>query len=354
MFSGDIQGVGPRYCPSIEDKVKRFPDRGRHQIFLEPEGLNTESIYPNGMSTSLPEESQLEFLRSIEGLEKVEILKPGYAVEYDSLDPTELNPNLMSSHVEGLFFAGQVNRSSGYEEAAAQGLWAGINAGRYLNGDLKGLRPDRSRSYMETLVEDLVFKGTKEPYRLFTSRSEYRLHLREDNAHDRMIDLGLSEGLLSPEYLEKKTQLDGKVKEIENTLKTKRKRVSKDRMISLFELLKRPEENWEKISMEEGLNFENALAVEKVEIQSKYSGYLGRIESEIKSLKKAKELSIDYDRWNDCKLAGVSAEVREKVLAERPENIYELSRMSGVSSVDLLTISKSLGVKRERVSHETM
>ncbi|NCN26347.1 tRNA uridine-5-carboxymethylaminomethyl(34) synthesis enzyme MnmG [bacterium] len=350
LFSGDIQGIGPRYCPSIEDKVKRFPDRERHQIFIEPEGLSTPFIYPNGMSTSLPADVQLEYLRSINGLESVELLRPGYAVEYDSIDPTQLNFGLMSQFAQGLFLAGQVNRTSGYEEAAAQGLWAGINASCFLLGE-DFVRPDRSRSYIETLVDDLTTKGSEEPYRLFTSRSEYRMHLREDNADLRLLDLGKSLGLLSSEQIRAFEQKTLEVNEGRSVLRGKKIRLSVDRVITLEEYLKRPEVNWEELSIE--YEPSSTRALEQIEIEAKYSGYLGRIEAEIAELQRIKDWELDTSIELD-NIASLSMEVLEKYKAIRPKNVWELTQISGVTPTAVLNIAKLVGRKGGIVSHETI
>ena len=351
LFSGDIQGVGPRYCPSVEDKVKRFPDRIRHQIFLEPEGLSTNFVYPNGMSTSLPEDVQLEFLRSIVGLEKVELLKPGYAVEYDSFDPKELDYGFMSIYIDGLFTAGQVNRTSGYEEAAAQGLWAGIQAGQWLE-EKDFIFPDRSRSYMETLVDDLTTVGTQEPYRMFTSRSEYRLHLREDNAQERMYDFADSLGLLGDEqkahYDAQRTLFDSSV----SRLGQERVRIDKDRVISLFEYLRRPEVRWEDLAADWTDEVDDRV-LERIEVKAKYEGYLAKQDLELKRLREAKEMELDLSV--DLRgTPGLSLEVVEKVENLRPKTIFELSRISGVTPSALLTIAKIAGRRLSSVSRETI
>ena len=341
LFSGDIQGVGPRYCPSVEDKVKRFPERDRHQIFLEPEGLNTNSIYPNGLSTCLPASVQLEFLRSIEGLERVELLRPGYAVEYDTVNPTELLPSFMSSRLEGLFFAGQVNRTSGYEEAAAQGLWAGLNAGLLLR-DQPSLKPDRSRSYMETLADDLTSVGTEEPYRMFTSRSEYRLLLREDNAAERMHALGISLGLIAEEQRAHHESLLFEVRSKRELLLNTRKRLDVDRVVSLFEYLKRPEVSWESFGPEIEGNELSDLALEKLEVEAKYSGYLHRQEQELIELKRISQwrLSSDFDYSS---LAGISTEILEKIERMKPTSVADLASISGMTPGAILAVARRAG-----------
>jgi tRNA uridine 5-carboxymethylaminomethyl modification enzyme len=339
LFSGDIVGVGPRYCPSVEDKVKRFPERPRHQIFLEPEGLDLETVYPNGMSTSLPESVQLEFLRTIRGLEDVELVRPGYAVEYDVIDPLELNCGLMSRYVNGLFFAGQVNRTSGYEEAAAQGLWAGLQASRYLKGN-EFISLNRSRSYIDTLVSDLTTVGTEEPYRMFTSRSEYRLHLREDNANARMFALGLECGLIGKEqsshreFAEKENER-AKAKALE-----KRIRLDENRVVSVFEYLKRPEVTWETLSGNlDGEVFSDS-AIESVEIEAKYAGYLQKQEREIRTLNEVrlKPLRISFDVFH---IPELSSELREKIAAARPRNIEDLLSIQGMTPSAVLAIVRS-------------
>ncbi len=354
LFSGDIAGVGPRYCPSVEDKVKRFPERERHQIFLEPEGLSTDSIYPNGLSTSLPADVQLEFLKTIDGLERVELLRPGYAVEYDAMDPTELNCGFMSKNVPGLFFAGQINRTSGYEEAASQGLWAGINASRWLLGQ-EARRPRRDRSYIETLVDDLTRIGTKEPYRMFTSRSEYRLLLREDNAMERLFQLAVEESLLSPEQIAFHEQRMSAVASGRDTLSKARIRLSADRVIGLWDYLRRPEVTWESL-LESGYDLGTLPdeVLERIEVEAKYEGYLGRQERELVELSKMDSLLLG--NLGEMSLVnGVSTEVREKVLRARPRSVLELSRISGVTPAAVLAISRKYAQSPDSrvVSRET-
>lgn len=350
LFSGDIVGLGPRYCPSIEDKIKRFSERPRHQTFLEPEGLDTDSIYPNGMSTSLPPDVQLEFFRSMRGLERVELLRPGYAVEYDTVDPTDLFPSFMSRFAEGLFFAGQVNRTSGYEEAAAQGLWSGMNASLYLR-ERAFIQPDRSRSYLETLVDDLTSKGTAEPYRMFTSRSEYRLLLREDNAQERLLSLGLDLGLLSEFHVKHFEDLQAEIAIGKKYLQENRIRVSKDKRISLMEYLKRPEVTWE--TLDHNLEASDR-AIEVLEVEAKYEGYLGRQEMELSALNKLKSWDLDPSFDIDS-VPSLSKEVVEKYKSKKPKTVHELSQISGMPPTAVLLIAKVAARNRQsvNVSHET-
>ncbi len=351
LFSGEIVGTGPRYCPSIEDKVRRFSDRNRHQIFLEPEGIDSDSIYPNGMSTSLPKETQLEFLRSIAGLENVELLRPGYAVEYDSIDPTTLRANLMSKFADGIFFAGQVNRTSGYEEAAAQGLWAGIGAAQYLS-NRDAIVPQRSRSYIETLVDDLTTKGSAEPYRMFTSRSEYRLVLREDNAHSRLYMLADSLGLISDEQKTAFELLNIEIESGRQYLEGHRIRVGPDRVISMMEYLKRPSIRWEELSLP-GIAHISDRSIESLEVEAKYDGYLSRQEAEISSLDKMANWFID-PKFKVEDVPSLSAEIIEKFNAKKPKTVKELAGISGISPTALILIAKHAGrvrnVPRETVS----
>jgi tRNA uridine 5-carboxymethylaminomethyl modification enzyme len=353
LFSGDIEGVGPRYCPSVEDKVRRFPERLRHQIFLEPEGLSTNSIYPNGMSTSLPADVQLEFLQTIKGLESVELLRPGYAVEYDAMDPTELSSGFMSKALPGLFFAGQVNRTSGYEEAAAQGLWAGIAAARYLLNQEAPL-PDRSRSYMETLVDDLTRVGTKEPYRMFTSRSEYRLLLREDNAQDRLFDFAHKEGILSEEQIRSYEHRRESLETARVDLKTRRIRLSQDRVIGLWEYLRRPDVGWESLLSEGHVQTDYQEEVwERVEVEAKYEGYLERQERELEELSKIRAWPLK-DLQDLSSVPELSTEIREKVLLQRPSSVFALSQISGVTPAAVLAIARRYGFRSdENVSRGT-
>jgi tRNA uridine 5-carboxymethylaminomethyl modification enzyme len=347
LFSGDIVGLGPRYCPSIEDKIKRFADRERHQIFLEPEGLDTDSIYPNGLSTSLPADVQLEFMRSIRGLEQVEFIRPGYAVEYDTINPTDLHFSFMSKFQEGLFFAGQVNRTSGYEEAATQGMWAGIKADLFLKGE-DFIYPNRSRSYTETLVDDLTSKGTQEPYRMFTSRSEYRLVLREDNAQERLYDLGIQLGLLTEAQKKNHSQNLEEIAKGREFLETNRIRVSKDRVQSYMEYLKRPEITWESFSVPDA-SFISDKAVEKLEVEAKYDGYLSRQESEISALQKLGGSLLD-PAFNIDDLSSLSLEVIEKYKAIKPKSVLELSKISGIPPTAVLMIARAAG--RTSLKHQ--
>lgn len=348
LYSGKIEGVGPRYCPSIEDKIVRFKDKERHQLFIEPMGKNTEEMYVQGMSSSLPEDVQIKMLRTIKGLENVKMMRTAYAIEYDCCDPTQLYASLEFKEIEGLFGAGQFNGSSGYEEAAAQGLIAGINAARKLQGK-EPVILDRASSYIGTLIDDLVTKGTHEPYRMMTSRSEYRLLLRQDNADFRLTPLGHEIGLISDERYErfcnKWKAINDEVERIEKIVLPPSEKVLKyleehnSTPIStgarFCDLLRRPELDY--VSLMELLGDEitlDAQSAEEVEILVKYSGYIERQNKQVEQFKKleAKKLpkDINYDE-----ISGLRLEARQKLNKLKPHSIGQASRISGVSPADI-------------------
>ncbi len=354
MYSGVIEGIGPRYCPSIEDKIVRFADKERHQIFVEPEGLNSIELYPNGLSTSLPFDIQIEYIRSIKGFENAFIMRPGYAIEYDFFDPRDLRPTLETKFIKNLYFAGQINGTTGYEEAGAQGLVAGINAAISINSD-KSWYPSRSNSYMGVLIDDLITKGTKEPYRMFTSRAEYRLILREDNADLRLSDVAIELGILNEEdknaFLAKKFAIEENIQKMQSTWiapKTpKANEIEKyldkpmSRESTLFDLLKRPELNYEKLQaiQELNLNLTEPSVVKQVEISAKYSGYIDRQNKDIAkfSVLEFKEIPADF---NYSQVKGLSNEVLQKLSEQKPTTLGEASRIPGVTptAISLLNI----------------
>ena len=351
LYSGRISGIGPRYCPSIEDKIVRFADKPRHQLFIEPMGSDTREMYLQGMSSSLPEEVQLEMMRTVKGLENVKVMRHAYAIEYDCCDPTELNLALMFKNIPGLFGAGQFNGSSGYEEAAAQGLVAGINAVKWLNNE-DFFTLDRASSYIGTLIDDLVTKGTNEPYRMMTSRSEYRLLLRQDNADLRLMEKGYEIGLVSLERVTKMREKTERARREINRLSShgvapsektnaflrKYNSTEISAGISLADLLRRPEIKYESLrEIDENfpdLDFETA---EQVEINVKYEGYIARQLRQVEEMRRveAKKLPDDID-YNE--ITGLRLEARAKLNSVRPASVGQASRISGVSPADITVL----------------
>lgn len=348
LYTGVIESVGARYCPSIEDKVVKFSDKERHQLFIEPEGLNTKEMYIQGMSSSLPFEVQVEMYKTMKGLENAEIMRPAYAIEYDCIDPSQLKPSLEYKEVKNLFFAGQVNGSSGYEEAAAQGLIAGINAALSLKNEEPFIL-DRSEAYIGVLIDDLVTKGTNEPYRMMTSRAEYRLVLRQDNADERLTEKGYKIGLVTEEryqrYLNKKALIENEIKRLEETKITPTKEVGEflesmgtaplSKPISLLELMKRPEINYRNTAHLDPERKElSEEVINYVETAIKYEGYIQKQLKQIEQFKKLENKKIPDDIEYD-KINGLRIEAKQKLSKIQPKSIGQASRISGVSPADI-------------------
>ena len=363
LYNGMIEGVGPRYCPSIEDKIMRFADKERHQLFIEPMGIDTEEMYVQGMSSSLPEDVQCDFIHSIEGLEKASIMRPAYAIEYDAIDARQLRLSLESRIVDGLFCAGQINGSSGYEEAAAQGLMAGINAARKLQGK-EPLVIDRSEGYIGVLIDDLVTRGTNEPYRMMTSRAEYRLILRQDNADSRLTPKGYEAGLISEEryarFRQKMENIAGEIERLKHTYAAPSEHVNTileregaaplKGSCSFAELLRRPEISYEILQEIENrkspLSFREA---EQVEISVKYEGYISRQEAQIRQFRKLekKRLPVPFDYTT---VPNICLEAREKLTRIQPESVGQASRITGVSPADITALMIYLNLREGEAS----
>ena len=368
MYSGVIEGIGPRYCPSIEDKIHRFADKDSHQVFIEPEGLTTHELYPNGISTSLPFDVQLEIVRSMKGFENAHILRPGYAIEYDFFNPQDLKHSLETKVIGGLFFAGQINGTTGYEEAGAQGLLAGINAALRAQ-EKESWCPERDQAYVGVLVDDLITLGTKEPYRMFTSRAEYRLLLREDNADLRLTEKGRELGLIGDEqwqaFCEKRENIAREQERLKSTWiqagspeAEKVEAIINTKLIreySLHDLLKRPELTYGDVATLKGEAVNDEYVAEQIEIAAKYSGYIDRQQEEIDRLR-AYENTILPDDFDYSLVEGLSNEVKQKLSAARPQTLARAQRISGITpaaiSQLLMYLKKHGMLKRMKASDD--
>jgi len=364
LYSGQIKGIGPRYCPSIEDKVVKFQDKDRHQIVLEPEGVDTHEIYVNGMSTSLPIDVQREILSSMKGLESAQMIRPGYAIEYDFVQPTELHPSLETKKVEGFFFAGQINGTTGYEEAAAQGLVAGINAARKVKGE-EPLVLNRADAYIGIMVDDLVTKGTNEPYRMFTSRAEFRLNLRIDNADERLTPVGRRIGLVTGEHWNQFLERRARIARLRELVQTSRVNTEHSFFVSralefrsrpsFIELLRRPEIHLADLIAEGVIETETLSREDIVSLETsiKYEGYLKQQEREVEKLRKAesKRLPPDLDY---AAMPGLSREIVEKLNRIRPQSIAQASRIPGITPASISILLFHLEMRREQTQPESV